>query len=342
MKKICALILLLLPLALWAQNVSNVTVKQVGDKIEISYDMDAPLRNQYNRVNVYCSTDGGATFANRLEQVSGDVFDKARQGHNTVIWDVSAEKDKLIGDNIVFEVRIDVLEHIDFTVNGVNFKMMYVEGGTFTMGATAEQGKDASKSEKPAHPVTLTNGYFIGETEVAQELWTAVMGSNPSYIKGDNLPVEQVSWNDVQAFIGKLNRLTGKKFRLPTEAEWEYAARGGNKSKGYKYSGSNTLGNVAWYYDNSGKRTHPVGTKQPNELGIYDMSGSVYEWCSDWYGGYSSGAQTNPQGPSSGSSRVLRGGCWNDFSRSCRVSNRLNFDPDGRGSGSGFRLVLVP
>lgn len=183
-----------------------------------------------------------------------------------------------------------------FQVGGVSFDMVWVEGGTFRMGATSEQGSDAWGGEKPVHSVTLS-GYYIGKTEVTQALWKAVMGSNPSEFKGDNLPVEQVSWDDCQEFIRKLNSLTGQHFRLPTEAEWEFACRGGNNSCGYKYSGSNDIDNVAWYFDNSGHKTHPVGTKAQNELGIYDMSGNVWEWCSDWYGNYSSGAQTNPKGP---------------------------------------------
>ena len=168
------------------------------------------------------------------------------------------------------------------------------------------------------------------------------MGSNPSNWKGDNLPVERVSWNDAQEFITKLNQKTGAKFRLPTEAEWEYAARGGNKCNGYKYSGSNSIDNVAWYTSNSGSKTHQVGTKSPNELGIYDMSGNVWEWCQDWYVSYSSGSQTNPRGASSGSIRVIRGGGWGNIARECRVSVRLS-NPPGYGDGNGgFRLVLVP
>ena len=199
--------------------------------------------------------------------------------------------------------------------------MIAVEGGTFKMGATSEQGGDAESDESPVHNVTLSD-YYIGETEVTQELWQAVMGTNPSYSKGNKKPVEQVSWNDCQKFIKKLNQLIGKNFRLPTEAEWEYAARCGDKSKGYKYSGSNTIDTVAWYTSNSGSKTHDVKTKQANELGIYDMSGNVYEWCQDWYGSYSNGAQTNPTGSSSGSSRVLRGGSWGSIAGRCRVSNR--------------------
>ena len=224
-----------------------------------------------------------------------------------------------------------------FSVNGVQFTMVAVEGGTFTMGATSEQGSDANEDEKPAHEVTLSD-YYIGQTEVTQALWEAVMGSNPSNHKGDNLPVENVSWNDCQVFIQKLNQLTGKQFRLPTEAEWEYAARGGRKSRGYKYAGSNDIGSVAWYWDNSGNGTHPVATKQANELGVYDMSGNVWEWCSDWYGDYQSSSQSDPQGPSSGFIRVDRGGSYYDDARRCRVSLRDYGAPDFRSSCLGLRL----
>ncbi|MBO5748376.1 MAG: formylglycine-generating enzyme family protein [Muribaculaceae bacterium] len=218
--------------------------------------------------------------------------------------------------------------------------MVAVEGGTFTMGATSEQGSDAYSNEMPTHKVMLSD-YMIGKTEVTQELWKAVMGSNPSSFSGNNLPVESVSWNDCQEFIKKLNSLTGLNFRLPTEAEWEYAARGGNKSKGYKYSGSNDIGSVAWYGSNSSSKTHTVATKSPNELGLYDMSGNVYEWCSDWYGSYSSGSQTNPKGPSEGSYRVGRGGSWNLGEGNCRVSNRDDFNPRGIGYYYlGLRLAL--
>ena len=190
--------------------------------------------------------------------------------------------------------------------------------------------------------MTLSS-YYIGKTEVTQALWKAVMGSSPSdtsTLKVDNLPVERVSWNDCQEFIRKLNALTGQNFRLPTEAEWEFACRGGNNSRGYKYSGSNYIDNVAWYWDNSGKKTHPVATKLPNELGIYDMSGNVWEWCADWYGDYSSGAQTNPKGPYDGSRRVRRGGGWYVIARNCRSSNRNNNNPTNRNNNLGLRLAL--
>ena len=227
-----------------------------------------------------------------------------------------------------------------FMVKGVEFKMIKVEGGTFSMGATSEQEYDALSCEKPVHSVTLSD-YYIGETEVTQELWEAVMGSNTSYFEGDNQrPVENVSWNDCQKFIKKLNRLTGKEFRLPTEAEWEYAARGGKYSRGYKYSGSNNSDEVAWYDSNSGSKTHPVKTKKDNELGLYDMSGNVWEWCNDWWGCYQSNSQTNPTGPSEGESRVLRGGGWCYFDMGVRVSRRDYLTPGYRHIIIGLRLAL--
>jgi formylglycine-generating enzyme required for sulfatase activity len=222
------------------------------------------------------------------------------------------------------------------TVNGVSFKMIRVEGGTFWMGSDEE---DAYDDEKPVHQVTLST-FSIGEAEVTQELWQAVMGTNPSHFKGPKHPVENVSWYDCQSFIRKLNSLMGRNFRLPTEAEWEYAARGGKKSKGYKYAGSNDIDEVAWYDDNSGSQMHDVATKRANELGLYDMSGNFWEWCQDWYSDYSSGSQTNPKGPSSGSRRVFRGGSWCSRARLCRVSYRDDCSPSGRSSSLGLRLAF--
>ncbi|GBU21413.1 hypothetical protein R80B4_01302 [Fibrobacteres bacterium R8-0-B4] len=227
----------------------------------------------------------------------------------------------------------------------IPIEMVSVEGGTFTMGCTSEQGDECDDDERPAHSVTLSS-YYIGKYEVTQGLWKVVMGNgnNPSRYEGDSLPVESVSWKDiVKKFIPKLNRLTGKTYRLLTEAEWEYAARGGNKSGGYKYSGSNNIDSVAWYgyfYDGtSDEATNPVGTKSPNELGIYDMSGNVLELVNDWYDAYSSNAQTNPNGPDRGSNRVIRGGGWGDDARYCRVSSRSDYDPNTREFNLGFRLA---
>jgi formylglycine-generating enzyme required for sulfatase activity len=255
-----------------------------------------------------------------------------------------------------------------------DIEMVSVGGGTFTMGCTPEPGDDCltpdnrflivvfgRDPEKPAHSVTVGD-FSIGKYEVTQRQWKQVMGkkNNPSYSKGDTLPVENVSWIDIQEFISRLNELSGQKYRLPTEAEWEYAARDGAKSKGHKYSGSSAIRDVAWYYENSGdvaldendwreenldannNKTHQVGTKQPNELGIYDMSGNVWEWVNDWFGKYSDGAQTDPQGPESSSARVNRGGGWDGNTEGCRVSYRGLNSPGYRDNSVGFRLALSP
>ena len=242
---------------------------------------------------------------------------------------------------IVYKGEIPTSTIETIVVNGVKFNMVKIEGGTFHMGATSEQGSNIGDGE-PVHSVTISD-YYIGETEVTQELWEAVMGSNPSHFKGNNQrPVESVSWNDCQEFIKKLNQLTGKEFRLPTEAEWEYAARGGKYSKDYvyKYSGSNDAYEVAWYYDNSGDETHPVKTKKANELGLYDMSGNVWEWCNDWWGCYQRNSQTNPTGPSEGWSRVFRGGCCGDVDKHVCVSYRYSGIPGPRYGKRGLRLAL--
>ena len=237
-----------------------------------------------------------------------------------------------------------------FIVNGVSFEMIAVEGGTFTMGATPEQGKYPDSDESPTHQVMLSS-YMIGKTEVTQELWLAVTGkslrqiaseriNSDTYGVGPNYPMYYVSWEGCQEFITKLNALTGKNFRLPTEAEWEFAARGGNKSRGYLYSGSNALSNVAWQAGSSIEKTQPVATKAPNELGIYDMSGNMLEWCNDWYSYYTSASQTNPTGPASGSGRVCRGGCWRSLGSSCRVSYREKNSPTTSSYRIGLRLAL--
>jgi len=216
-------------------------------------------------------------------------------------------------------------------------ELVLVESGSFTMGCTDGDCNEES-NELPIHQVTLSS-YKIAKYTVTQQQWEAVMGNNPSYHKGADLPVERVSWPNVQQFIQKLNTLTGKNYRLPTEAEWEYAARGGNKSKGYKYSGSNDINAVAWYSGNSGNKTHPVGTKTPNELDIYDMSGNVFEWCGDWYGAYTASAQTNPPGPNSGTRRITRGGDFSVSTSFCRVSSRWSTSPSDYFPALGFRLV---
>ncbi len=296
---------------------------------------------------VVSSTPTVATATLQGEGTQQEVLIKGiKQGIATIVVR-DTQFDKVATISVTVTKNGDNPQTQTFTVNGVTFTMVAVEGGTFIMGATSEQGSDADLNEKPAHQVTLSS-YSIGQTEVTQELWQAVMGSNPSCFQsstnpdyGTNLqrPVERVIWNDCQTFIARLNQLTGKTFRLPTEAEWEYAARGGNRSQGYKYAGSDNVDDVAWYYGNSGA-THPVATKAPNELGLYDMSGNVYEWCQDWYGDYSGDAQTNPTGPTSGSDRVYRGGSWYGYAWGCRVSDRCSYPPALTGSDLGLRLAL--
>jgi formylglycine-generating enzyme required for sulfatase activity len=216
-----------------------------------------------------------------------------------------------------------------YTVYGVTFEMIDVEGGDFNMGSN---DSEAFSSEKPVHSEYVSS-FQIGKTEVTQALWKAVMGINPSSFEGDNLPVECISWNECKEFLYELNSLTGKNFRLPTEAEWEYAARGGNRSRGYKYSGSNHIEEVAWYGNNSSNTTHAVATKAPNELGIYDMSGNVWECTSDFW-------SSNYSFSRSGSYPVNRGGCWEDGAGVCRVSHRDFSEPTFRGPVLGFRLAL--
>lgn len=226
------------------------------------------------------------------------------------------------------------------TMYGLNMEMVYVEGGTFEMGASDEQGEDAREDEYPERAIKL-DAYHIGKYEVTQAQWKAVMGTEPSYFKGENLPVEQVSWDEAQEFCKRLSEATGRKYTLPTEAQWEYAARGGNKSQHFKYAGSNNINEVAWYKINSNSKTHPVGGKKANELGVYDMSGNVWEWCSDWYTSYDASNMNNPQGAVNGEERVDRGGCWCDLASNCRVSSRDYDNPDLRYSDLGFRVVCL-
>ena len=304
MKKL--LLLLLMPIAVLSASA------QSND-----YNMVIELKNG-TKVTLGANDVESLTFNGEALSVSGntiaDLYSKIAELKTMITMYHSGEAKKV------------------FSVNDVSFTMIKVGCGTFQMGE--------KEWATPVHQVTLTNDYYIGETEVTQELWQAVMGSNPSNFKGNKLPVEQVSWNDCQTFIAKLNELTGMNFRLPTEAEWEFAVRGGNASLGYTYSGSNIVGDVAWYENNSNNQTHEVATKAPNELGIYDMIGNVFEWCQEWYGDYSSSAQTNPTGPASGSYRVLRGGAWNSDDYNCRMALRNGYWPSYPSYDLGLRLAF--
>ena len=209
------------------------------------------------------------------------------------------------------------------------------------MGATAEQGSDAFESEKPGHMVEVKS-FYICRFEVTQAEWEVVMGYNPSGFKSEQHPVENVSWEDCQRFISKLSAITGRLFRLPTEVEWEYAARGGKLSCGYKYSGGNEIDSLAWYEENSERHSHLIGQMEPNELGLFDMSGNVWEWCYDWYKKdyYNESPSNNPQGPLSGTARILRGGSWNSGDYQCRVSFRYRNGPAYMYHNTGMRLAL--
>jgi formylglycine-generating enzyme required for sulfatase activity len=330
MKKII-LFILMLPLFSYTQHIENVRAEQDSKKINIYYNITGAKSGQTFNVKIYCSTNGGQTWGSPLYYVSGDVGKNISGGYNKhIVWDILREREKLTGDHICFEIRA--------TSYG-SMEMVFVKGDCFKMGSKEY------KNEKPIHKVCVDD-YYIGKYEVTQKQWLEIMGSNPSYFKNcDNCPVEHVSWNDVQEFIKKLNQKTEQNYRLPREAEWEYAAKGGietiHESSQTKYAGSNNIGDVAWYTSNSGNETHKVGTKQANELGIYDMSGNVWEWCSDWYGSdyYKNSPRNDPQGPSSGTCRVLRGGSWYDLAGNCRVANRGGSSPGLTSFNDGFRLA---
>jgi formylglycine-generating enzyme required for sulfatase activity len=329
----------------FGQSVTNVRARQEAKKIIVTYDLAGGDANQTYTVKLLVSEDGGSTWTCTLTAVTGDAGTGIKAGYSKqVIWDPLTEpgRDRLQGDRIVFKITAEFTPLPRTTItggSGLEPEMVFIQGGSFQMGSN-----DGEDYEKPVHTITLNN-FYIGKYEVTQKQWREVMGSDPPELafKGcDQCPVEGVSWNDIQDFLKKLNIKTGKNYRLPTEAEWEYAARGGSRSRGYTYSGSNTVGDVAWYNKNSG--THPVGQKQPNELGLYDMSGNVWEWCSDWYGWdfYKTSPAIEPKGPSTGSARVDRGGGWGSSAQSCRPSLRDCIAPAGYGNSLGFRLVLVP
>ncbi len=228
--------------------------------------------------------------------------------------------------------------------NSIGVEFVLVEPGTFEMGSPADE-PGRSADEGPVHAVTLSQPFYLGKYEVTQEQWQAVMGRNPSGFSncGRTCPVEQVSWNAVEGFIEELNRREGVEvYRLPTEAEWEYAARGGTQTAYHFGNAANRLGQYGWYADNSGGRSHPVGQKRPNTFGLYDMHGNVWEWVADWSGAYPRGAVTDPRGPSSGAARVIRGGSWYSYARLCRAANRNWNAPGSRHGSLGFRLARTP
>lgn len=261
-----------------------------------------------------------------------------------VLQEEASQKDTIDSDVTIVDISTQsgtnaIKRYIDVVVGDVSMRMIGVEGGVFQMGATQEQGERFYPDEKPSHKVLL-NSYYIGETPVTRDLWNEVMGKT-SDLEGEKLPVNEVSWEDCKSFIQNLKDRTGFDFRLPSEAEWEFAARGGNNSMGTVYAGSNDIENVAWFFGNSRNTLHPVKQKRPNELGIYDMNGNVKEWCQDWYDSYTSEDQENPVCTTySFPERVVRGGGWESMARSSRVSTRFSFKPSERSGSVGFRLVM--
>ena len=325
-RSILQIILAVLCLSARAQKVSNIRAEQLGQEIVVFYSLETASPCE---ISLLLSQDNGSTWSAPLKNVSGDVGKNISAGEKKITWKVLEEREQLYGDKFKFKV-VAICKKKTFEP-----EMVFVEGGTFQMGSTS-----GDFDEKPVHSVTLKS-FYIGKHEFTQAQWRTVMGSNAHHNSDcDNCPVVLVSWNEVQQYIQELNAQTGKKYRLPTEAEWEYAAKGGRASRGYTYSGSNDLGTVAWYGSNAGNKIHAAGTKQANELGIFDMSGNVREWCSEWYFNYSSSSITNSTGPASGANRVLRGGSWIDNAPYCRSTDRDWDCPDCGSNQSGFRLVL--
>jgi formylglycine-generating enzyme required for sulfatase activity len=308
-----------------AQTVSNVTASQEGNELIISYILKA---DSLCEVALFVSLHSVGSWIGPLRYVSGDVGKNISEGQKAIRWQVLKEQHQLVGNNIQFRVLV-------YEKKWYEPEMVFVQGGTFLMGSN-----DASDYERPAHLVTLSD-FSISKYEVTQAQWKAVMGFNPSAFGGcDNCPVDHITWYEAQSFISRLNQLTGKSYRMSTEAEWEFAARGGVKSQNYKYSGSNVLDSLVLDSDKIECQGNPVGIRKPNELGIYDMTGNASEWCSDWYGPFSNSHQTNPKGPISGKNRVLRGSGYGNSRDQYLLVNRVASEPDVRTCRKSFRLVL--
>jgi formylglycine-generating enzyme required for sulfatase activity len=326
MKKIIPQIfIVLLCFSAQAQKVSNIRAEQHGQDIVVLYSLETTSPCE---VSLLLSQDNGVTWGSPLKNVSGDVGKNISAGEKQITWKVAEELEYLVGDKMKFKVIANGRKSFEP-------EMIFVQGGTFLIG-----NSNGNRLEKPVHSVELSS-FYIGKYEVTRELWIEIMGSDLGVFRDCKLcPIDCVNWLDAQDFIKKLNAKTGKSYRLPTEAEWEYAARGGKMNCSFKYSGSDNLDEVGWYVENSFGHTHPVGSKKANCLGVYDMSGNVLEWCSDWYEEYKQVSILNPLGPTKGFGRVVRGGRWEADDESCGVSFRYGFEPDESNYFFGFRLAL--
>ena len=310
----------------------------MGGHFAVNYSVENPFEGVEPEVK--CTADWISNIEVKAGVIGFDIArNEASEARHAQVVVTYPEAVNSVSFGVVQNPSDAAEEVMHIAIENREMTMILVEGGTFMMGGSAEQEKDAWPDELPAHEVTLSS-YYIAQVEVTQDLWQAVMGSNPSDHLGNlEMPVENVSLDDVRAFIAKVNALTGKDFSLPTEAQWEFAARGGNRSEGFLYSGGNVIGEVAWYYENGNLDPHPVGTKKANELGLYDMSGNVWEWCADFYGDYTPDPVTDPKGPETGEFYVIRGGSFNNTPDGCRPSKRSS-DKGGANFNVGFRLVL--
>jgi len=312
----------------FCQKIGNVRAEQDGTKIIVFYDLiNVPSEHLFN-ISLYVSIDG-KDYEGPLRSVFGQVGSDIGGGRNRkIVWNVLEEREELKSKSVEFKV-------VGRIYDSKVIEMVFVEGGEYIQGSFKEY------DEKPLHSVHV-NDFFIGKYEVTQRQWRRVMGGNPSFFDYcDECPVENVSWKDIERFIQELNRLTNMEYRLPTEAEWEYAAKGGSKSMSYVFSGGDIPDDVAWYDKNNKQHTRKPGLKKPNELGIYDMSGNVMEWCSDWYKNtyYMDAPFKNPEGPPSGTHRVIRGGSWNNSKENIRNANRSYSVLGGHYDDLGFRLA---
>lgn len=318
---------------------TEISIPAEGGSGKVEYEIINPIENI--DISIQCKEEWVEFLDTKNSAITFNVNENITGENRKAIVNVTYEGAEKQVSFTISQEKSDSQDLININVNGVHFDMIYVQGGQFTMGATEEQDPYASMDEYPKHQVTLSD-YYIGKYEVTQDIWEAVMGTNPSFNTGTSNPVEQITYDDCLEFIDKLNALTGMEFSLPTEAQWEYAARGGNKSQNYIYSGSDDVNNVAWSPEISEWTTHNVGELAPNELGLYDMSGNVAEWCADFYGDYSEEQQTNPSGPEDGSTRVIRGGSYaSSYSTDLRNSARYQEVPDYSFDDLGLRLVLI-
>ena len=333
-------VIIVLTSTCFAAEVKNAVSRQEGNRAIWEFEVVSDTQEEADLTLTL--TIDGKTYESKDLHLEGD-FPKTKPGKGKKIyWNMLQDFPRGIHGNLDWELLAGSKGKA-FTDPVTGMELVFVKGGCFDMGDTFGDGRS---DEKPVHNVCVSD-FYVGKYEVTQGQWKAVMGNNPSHFRecGDTCPVEMVSWNDVQGFIQKLNNKTGKSFRLPTEAEWEYAARSGGKKEKYAGTSSDSdLGTYAWYASNSGSKTHPAGQKQPNSPDLYDMTGNVWEWVQGWYGEdyYSSSLRDNPQGPSSGSSRVRRGGSWVNNPGSVRASNRYSDYPSNGYSNGGFRVASSP